>query len=195
MRYKEIVCDYCHNVATVPTLRKANYCDNCKAIAHNETVKAWKKNNSVLTENTNQVYDATKYMYLKEIQSILNRYGDLRKETIHLWNKARKEADYYTKSGDMLLHKLEIGNMSDADKLSNLKKVEMDRRIRRGMKDSALVLFEIMCSFGLRDSAKFGEMAIEGAKTEKDFHGYLEKMKYNKEIYANALREELKESE
>lgn len=187
MKYKEIVCDYCHKKAVVPTLRKANYCDDCKAKAHTENVKASKRKNE---EQYIQIYDPTEYMYIKEIQEILERYGCLRKDVIYLWSKIKKLAEYYTKSGDMLLHKIEIGGLTQQQTLNLAKGVEIDRRKRRGCKDSALILFHVMCSLGLRDPVKFGEVAINGAKTQKDFNEFLEMQKYDKSIYSNALRKE-----
>jgi hypothetical protein len=131
-------------------------------------------------------------MYKKEIMDLYNRCDELRKEAIYWWNKARNEAEHYTKTGDMLLHQLEFLDLSDNDILKNAHMVKTDRAIRRGRKVSALVLFEIVCSFGLRNATKFGEKAIEGAKTEKEFQKYLEKLKYDKELYSRALREENK---
>lgn len=192
MKYKEIVCDYCHKTAIVPTLRKANYCDECKSIAHTQAVKISKEKKEIgqIVGELKQMYDPTEYMYQDIIEELLQRYADLRKDTYYWWDKIKKTVKHYTKSGDMLLHQLEIGGLSQQQILAITEKVELDRRKRRGGKNSDAILFVMLCSLGLRDPIKFGKVAFDGAKTEKDFHTYLDNMQYDQSIFANAKRRE-----
>lgn len=200
MKYKTIICRYCKKVAQVPTLRKEHYCDNCKAIAHNNAVKnsaIKKKENEAVKEKevTAEEYDATKYMRKDELKELCKRYDDLRRDFIYFWQKSSKDAKYYTKTGDMLLHELEFCNPTDTDIVKKARLVQSDRAIRRGMKVSSLIAFPIVCSFGLRNATGFLELAIDGAKKEKDLQAYLDNIKYNKEIYSRALKREEVEEE
>jgi hypothetical protein len=140
-------------------------------------------------------YDATKYMRKDELKELCKRYDDLRRDFIYFWQKSSKDAKYYTKTGDMLLHELEFCNPTDKDIVKKARLVQSDRAIRRGMKVSSLIAFPIVCSFGLRNATGFLELAIDGAKKEKDLQAYLDNIKYNKEIYSRALKREEVEEE
>ena len=58
MRYKNIICKYCGEKASVPTLRKQNYCDkpNCKMLAHNEVARKHYHSNKSDNQTNNDFY-------------------------------------------------------------------------------------------------------------------------------------------
>ena len=197
MRYKNIICKYCGNPATVSTLRKSDYCDNCKTLAHNEVSRiCYKKNvstNEVMKEQKinpairTVSVDGANNMYDKELEEISRAYDDLRLRAIKLCKKAQAETKRLTKSGDILVHKLEFENdkMTDDEKLRMSDVVARDRKIRRGWKLTGDTAYGIMASFGLRSATKYVAEAKKGARTTRDFRGYLESLKNNNEIYVD----------
>lgn len=207
MRYKNIICKYCGRSVAVSTLRKADYCDNCKALAHNESARnCYKKNVSAkevmqgqevfenLINRSQPVVrrvssDGADNMYQKEITELANRYDSLRLDTIRLYKKLKNKKDYLTKTGDIFVHSLEFNgdNMSDNEILEKAKQTIIDRKIRRGCKLSEQTVYEIMRSLGLRSASKFVDKAMNGARTTRDFTQFLESLKDDEEIYANRL--------
>lgn len=213
MRYKNIICKYCGKPATVSTLRKADYCDDCKQLAHNEVSRiCYKKNvstNEVMYNRTNNVRqnnysnervvarkvssDGANNMYVDELMNIAEDYDKLRLRAINLYKKAKAEEEYLTKSGDMFVHKLEFDNMTDKEKLEYADQVEKDRKIRRGRKLSKDTALEIVSAFDMRSARKFVNEAIKGAKSTRDFRSFLDNLKSDKEIYAEKKSPKSKE--
>ena len=81
MQYKKIICKYCGKSAVVSTLRKANYCNNCKGLAHNEVSRAYyQKNiskNEIMMRNKSHAIpsrtvsvEGANNMYEKELDEI-----------------------------------------------------------------------------------------------------------------------------
>lgn len=189
MRYKNIICKFCHKPAIVSTLRKADYCDDCKDLAHNEVARlCYNKNVStkrkeVLIEKRKVNSDAANNMNIEDIKEIAEEYDRLRLKTIQLYQKKKNQEKYLTKTTDMLSHKLEFDNPSDEEILTMAKKVKEDRYNRRQNKISEKMLYAIMDSFNMRSANKFVKEAIQGAKNTRDFEGFLETLKDNEEIY------------
>ena len=205
MRYKNIICKYCGRKVAVSTLRKANYCDDCKALAHNESARnCYKKTVSTkeimqgqevfsnLVNRSQPVVrrvssDGADNMYKEEIKELADRYDSLRFDTIKLYKKLKNKKDYLTKTGDIFVHSLEFNgdNMTDSEILAKAKQTMLDRKARRGCKLSEQTVYEIMRSLGLRSASKFVDKAMDGAKTTRDFTQFLESLKSDEEIYAN----------
>ena len=205
MRYKNIICKYCGRKVAVSTLRKANYCDDCKALAHNESARnCYKKTVSTkeimqgqevfsnLVNRSQPVVrrvssEGADNMYKEEIKELADRYDSLRFDTIKLYKKLKNKKDYLTKTGDIFVHSLEFNgdNMTDSEILAKAKQTMLDRKARRGCKLSEQTVYEIMRSLGLRSASKFVDKAMDGAKTTRDFTQFLESLKSDEEIYAN----------
>ena len=203
MRYKNIICKYCGKPATVSTLRKADYCDNCKTLAHNEVSRiCYKKNvstnetmmkhESYITERKVSV-DGANNMYNEELDAISMEYDKLRLRTIKLLQKAQAEEERLTKSGDVLVHKLEFENLTDSEKLKMADIVARDRKLRRGWKLTRQTAYGLVSSFELRSATKYVAEAKKGARSTRDFKGYLESLKSNNEIYVDNVKSKAKE--
>lgn len=197
MRYKNIICKYCGNPATVSTLRKADYCDNCKSLAHNEVSReCYKKNvstNEFMTKKTSEVIiprkvsvDGANNMYESELIAISQEYDKLRGRAINLFKKAQAEEKRLTKSGDMLVHKLEFEDMTDEEKLNMTDVVARDRKLRRGWKLTKQTAYGLVSAFELRSATKYVSEARKGARTTRNFQEYLENLKGNREIYVDS---------
>ena len=194
MRYKKIICKYCHKPAIVSTLRKAEYCDNCKDLAHNEVARiCYNKNVSskkMEVKNLRKVNtNAVSNMNIDDIKEIAEEYDRLRLKTIQLYQKKKSQEKYLTKTSDMLSHKLEFDNPSDEEILEMARQVREDRYNRRQSKISEKMLYAMMNAFNMRSANKFVNEAIQGAKQTRDFDGFLEKLKDNDEIYAKIKNE------
>ena len=203
MRYRNIICKYCGSPAIVSTLRRADYCDNCKTLAHNEASRVcYKKNVSTdvkvvkhengLTPRLVSV-DGANNMYNKELEEISAEYDKLRFRTIQLLKKAEAEEKRLTKSGDILVHKLEFENLSNTEKLQMADVVSHDRKLRRGCKLTKLTAYGLVSAFELRSATKFVKEAQKGARTTRNFKEYLESLKGNSEIYADSKIHSTKE--
>lgn len=199
MRYKNIICKYCHKPAIVSTLRKADYCDNCKDLAHNEVARlCYNKNVStkrqrnledIIGEKRKVNSDAANNMNIEDIREIAEEYDRLRLKTIQLYQKKKNQEKYLTKTSDMLSHKLEFDNPSDEEILKMARQVKEDRYNRRQNKISEKMLYAMMNAFNMRSANKFVNEAMQGAKKTRDFDGFLETLKDNEEIYAKIKKE------
>lgn len=184
MRYRNIICKFCGKPATVPTLRKADYCDHCKQLQHNDVAKNSYQNKADAKINT----EAIDNLNYDDIVDLANEYDKLRLKTIRLYQKKRAEEKYFTKTSDMLTHKLEFENLSDDEILKMAKQVKNDRLIRRKNKISETMLYYMMDAFKMRSAEKFVAEAVKGAKTTKDLNGYLGDLQGNAEIYVNVKK-------
>ena len=182
MRYRNIICKFCGKPATVPTLRKADYCDHCKQLQHNDVAKNSYQNKAETKINT----EAIDNLNYDDIADLANEYDKLRLKTIRLYQQKKAEEKHFTKTSDMLTHKLEFENLSDDEILKMAKQVKSDRLIRRKNKISETMLFFMMDAFKMRSAEKFVTEAVKGAKMTKDLGGYLADLQKNEEIYVNA---------
>ena len=203
MQYKKIICKYCGRSAVVPTLRKANYCNNCRGLAHNEVSRAYyQKNiskNEIMMRNKNHAVpvrtvsvEGANNMYEKELDEISEEYDKLRLKTIKLLQKAQAQEERLTKSGDILVHKLEFENLTDSEKLKMADIVARDRKLRRGWKLTKQTAYGLVSSFELRSATKYVAEAKKGARSTRDFKGYLESLKSNNEIYVDNMKSKTK---
>lgn len=202
MRYKNIICKYCGKPAIVSTLRKADYCDNCKTLAHNEVSRiCYKKTvstNDVMMKHERYVtdrkvsVDGANNMYNEELDAISMEYDKLRLRTIKLLQKAQAEEERLTKSGDVLVHKLEFEDLTDSEKLKMADIVAHDRKLRRGWKLTRQTAYGLVSSFELRSATKYVAEAKKGARSTRDFKGYLESLKSNNEIYVDNTKSKTK---
>lgn len=223
MRYKNIICKYCKEPATVTTLRKNDYCDkeDCRLLAHNEASKnCYSKNiskskvktNEVIVENATSNKDiqivsnmpkidiqpvvakkvterkvsteAVDSMYIADILEFARKYDDLRYEGIKLIQKEVAKEKGYNKTGDMLLHMLEFEDIS-AERWASLREpVTSDRVDRRRTKIRRQIYNEFIENMPIRSAKDFVRLALEGARTTRDFDKYLVGLRDNERLFA-----------
>jgi hypothetical protein len=150
------------------------------------------KHESYIAERKVSV-DGANNMYNEELDAISMEYDKLRLRTIKLLQKAQAEEERLTKSGDILVHKLEFENLTDSEKLKMADIVARDRKLRRGWKLTRQTAHGLVSSFELRSATKYVAEAKKGARSTRDFKGYLESLKSNNEIYVDNVKSKAKE--
>lgn len=193
MRTKEIICQYCHQKAVVPITRMNGYCDNCRKLAHNNSARQYYYNTKapVVVERkvSTVAVDNLKGSDIEQrVQQLCEKYDGLRKETLELRNEINERKKKLTKSGDVLLHKLEFEDMSDAEFSRDAIRVKQDRILRRGYKIEECKVNEIMGSLGIRSAKGLNKAITQGARTTRDLEGYVESLRQNAEIYVWATK-------
>lgn len=223
MRYKNIICKYCKEPATVTTLRKNDYCDkeDCRLLAHNEASKnCYNKNISKSRINISEVNvenvandnniritpnipkidiqpvvakkvterkvstEAVDSMYIADILEFAKKYDELRYAGIKLIQKEVAKEKGYNKTGDMLLHMLEFEDVS-AERWASLREpVTSDRVDRRRTKIRRQIYNEFIENMPIRSARDFVRLALEGARTTRDFDKYLVSLRDNEKLFA-----------
>ena len=70
--------------------------------------------------------------------------------------------------------------------------VARDRKLRRGWKLTRQTAYGLVSSFELRSATKYVAEAKKGARSTRDFKGYLESLKSNNEIYVDNTKSKTK---
>ena len=175
------------------------YCDNCRKLAHNNSARQYYYNNkNTLTASsyaprkisTTAIDSLEGSNIEKRVADLCERYDNLRKETLQLSNEINENKKKLTKSGDVLLHRLEFEDMSDLEFNRDAMRVKRDRILRRGYKIEECKVNELISSLGLRNARELNKAITQGAKTTRDLPSYIESLRQNAEIYVWANKPE-----
>lgn len=201
MQYKKIICKYCGKSAVVSTLRKTDYCNNCKTLAHNELSRKYYQrksdDNQVMSPNEfaqksvstvafDLLGDPRYNKYKERINKLLENDSKSRNEWIELQRDMRNDIDHLTKSRDMLMHKLEFEKytMSDEQKLLGLNKVQDDGITRRILKDELVIVDTMVSSHEVRNPKTLATKVRNATSKTTDLRGYVEELRSDPEVFA-----------
>lgn len=198
MRYKNIICKYCGEPATVPTLRKADYCnkESCRMLAHNEASRiCYKKSVSnpkfeaekVTAErvtNRQVSTEAVDNMEINDIEELARELGNLRYRAIKLIQREIAKEKKFNKTDDIILHTVEFEKLTDKEWDDIKSKLISDRKERRGTKIRRQMLNEILSNITIKNPSKFVKEAINGARKTRHFDECLKDLRTNKDIFA-----------
>lgn len=198
MRYKNIICKYCGEPATVTTLRKNDYCDkeDCKTLAHNEASKiCYKKSVSnpkfeaekvtaQRVTNRQVSTEAVDNMEVDDIKELAKELGNIRYRMIKLIQKEVAKEKKFNKTNDIILHTIEFEKLTDKDWENIKKKLINDRRERRETKIRRQMLNEILANITMKNPGKFVDVAIDGARKTRHFDEFLADLRDDESLFA-----------
>lgn len=214
MRYKNIICKYCGEKASVPTLRKQNYCNkpNCKMLAHNEVARKHYHSNKNDNQLNNDFYqtkifdDLTRQpakptvmtqrvvsqkvadnLYVDDIMDIALEMGKSRYKLIQLIQKLVKEEKGYNKQDDIILHKLEFEDLSKEETEKLVNQLIGDRPNRRTIKVRRQIVNWLLVNSPIKNPAAFVKAAVKGVATSRQFGEYLDGLTNDPNIFAKQI--------
>ncbi|MBP3707550.1 MAG: hypothetical protein J6J36_02940 [Clostridia bacterium] len=207
MRYKNIICKYCGEPATVSTLRKADYCDkeSCKALAHNEASRiCYKKSVSNPKFNAEKITaqrvtnrqvstEAVDSMEINDIKELARELGNLRYRMIKLIQKEVAKEKKFNKTNDIILHTIEFEKLTDKDWENIKQRLINDRKERRGTKIRRQILNEMLANLTMKNPGRFVEVAVDGAKKTRHFDECLADLREDESLFAKKKDGEKKE--